>query len=66
MPTSHTTLTDSELWDLIEQTNKQYEEYLQISKVLDPIGNLEPEEETTDPPRSWSHPLTLVIRREPE
>ncbi len=56
-------LSDTQVLDLLSEANEQYEQYLEITKPLDLIQPLVIEDTAPESPRSWSHPLTLVIKR---
>ncbi|MFH1953768.1 MAG: hypothetical protein ABIL06_19385 [Pseudomonadota bacterium] len=49
---------DRKALDILSQAQKQYERYLRIANILDLIPS---EDDIEEPPRSWDHPLTLII-----
>jgi hypothetical protein len=51
---------DKAILELIEETNKQYENYLAISEAAAAI----PEDIIEEPVYTWERPLTLVISRD--
>lgn len=52
---------DKAVLELMEEANKQYEEYLAITEPVR-LANLEPV--TEEPVYNWERPLTLVISRD--